>query len=183
MAVSAYIFIQTEVAKASAVVDACRKLTGVGPGRRCDGSVRRHPEGGGGVDRRARPHGRVAGAARRRDHPDTHLPRRPSVAPTVYTVDGSPGLPLPAYGCYARDPADREPQACSSGSSAGRRFSSPTRVDWCDGSEAEYERALPSARRARHVRRRSTRPSGPNSFYARSDPGDVARVEDRTFIC
>ena len=59
----------------------------------------------------------------------------------------------------------------------------PDRVHWCDGSDEEYAALCRQPRRVRHVRADRPRSSGPNSFYARSDPGDVARVEDRTFIC
>ena len=58
----------------------------------------------------------------------------------------------------------------------------PDAVHWCDGSQAEWHR-LSDAMVADGKLVRLDTVKRPNSFYARSDPRDVARVESRTFIC
>ncbi|MFI7147737.1 phosphoenolpyruvate carboxykinase (GTP) [Nonomuraea sp. NPDC050022] len=56
----------------------------------------------------------------------------------------------------------------------------PDRIEWCDGSEEEWTRLTNLLVEQGTCTRLAKRP---NSFYAKSDPTDVARVEDRTFIC
>ncbi|MFZ5871714.1 MAG: phosphoenolpyruvate carboxykinase (GTP), partial [Actinomycetota bacterium] len=59
-------------------------------------------------------------------------------------------------------------------------LTTPDAIHWCDGSREEWDRLTDALVETGTFTRLTKKP---NSFLAQSDPSDVARVEDRTFIC
>ncbi len=94
---------------------------------------------------------------------------------TAETTSESPSST--ASGDSSRRTSHRELQAWVDEVAA---LTEPAAVHWCDGSEREWAQLTDRLVEAGTFTRLSAKP---NSFHCVSDPSDVARVEDRTFIC
>lgn len=62
------------------------------------------------------------------------------------------------------------------------QLTQPSGIEWCDGSQAEYDRMF-EIMLSTGTAERLNQENRPGSYLVLSDPADVARVEDRTFIC
>jgi phosphoenolpyruvate carboxykinase (GTP) len=80
------------------------------------------------------------------------------------------------------DPAPTRHKALIAWVRSIAELTGPDAVHWCDGSDAEW-RELTSTLVAAGTLQQLDPVKRPNSFYAVSDPRDVARVESRTYIC
>ena len=90
--------------------------------------------------------------------------------------------PAPLAGVIARAPSWVTNQNLIAWVAEMAALTTPDAIHWCDGSQAEYDRLCEQMISAGTLKRLN-QAKRPGSFLALSDPSDVARVEDRTFIC
>ena len=139
-------------------------------------------------------HGTARGDGERRRIRFDGRGNTPRPAPVHSRNDGSPRRGVPTFHPWLgrrheeehddrRSGARRQPGAARLGRRGRRAVRAGPASTGATAREEEYDALCEQMVASRHVHPARTRRSGPNCFLARSDPSDVARVEDRTFIC